>query len=882
MSGGALKVGDVYVAVTASIGEALKSLGDLVEGVEKAAKQVKAAANDIGEIGAVVAAGIAGAVAAATQSNSDLKDEVERLTDLLYTLAADLGELFAPVVTKLTDFVERLVATFQRLSPETKQAAADMATWVASAGLAIGVLGKMAGVVEALSGGMGLLLNALGALSKSTGLASLGATLAGLAAPVAAVAAAIGALTLLAGAVYGAWTDTSTGLRESVLSILAAIGQVAARVWEVLKGTFEALGGVIHAIVMDSLNTMAWLVRETAKKLLPLADVLGMTRLQAGLKAAAGLTGEDLLKALEAGGAYVKDQVAVGAQALGNAVASLGATVYDAGKAVGQGVATGFSGALAGTKKMFEDMGLSALLERLTAMLPSLPSLSQEKADVRVKDEDQGIDVTGPAKRELSGLVKDVVELAAHGGEATRALSKAAEDKAKALARAMAEAAEAARQAIAQARESLQQRFASAFAQLVDLANVFSEGTLAAGGNPLGGVAAVVGELLTQSEGFQTLMSMVSTILQRVADALGKVLEPLQPLLGAISLIIDAILSALTPLFEMLGEVIKPLVPPLVLVGQLLQGLAPLLEAAGRAFMAITMPLAILGGPVMKALFEVLKFVSQVILRIAQALGSVWNGIVGAVQSVIRSISKAVDWLGIDALKDFANDLDDLKVDTDAMGDALNALADTTWDSAEATAENAAENLRNADALRRANEALTNVPNAWKVALRRFQVQDAQEGPTVEPTPRPSTGGGGARPPLPDVDTGGGGLGGIMDRLRETADQLAQMFPPAAPTNSVFDRLRETADQLAQMFPPSAPSNPFARLHGALAGLSTSAPSPPSAPAAEKAGDTYNVNITGMDIREAVNEGARFVERQRTLLGKRISGRVLQATTKYA
>ncbi|QSQ19328.1 hypothetical protein JY651_28780 [Pyxidicoccus parkwayensis] len=857
MSGG-LRVGDLYLAVTASIAPALKSLGELVESVEKAARQVKAAANDIGEIGAVVAAGIAGAVAAAAQSNADMKEEVEHLTDLLYTLAAELGDLFAPVVKQLTEFVERLVATFQHLSPETKQAGADMATWVAGTGLAIGALGKLAGVVEALSGGMGLLIKGLGALSKSTSLASLGATLAGLAAPVAAVAAAVAALTLLAGAVYGAWTDSSTGLRESVLSILASVGQVAARVWEVLKSTFEALGAVIHAIVLDSLNTMAWLVRETAKKLMPLADVLGMTRLQAGLKAAAGLTGEDLMKALEAGGSYVKDQVAAGAKALGNAVSSLGSTIYDAGKAVGQGVADGFSSALAGTKKMFADMGLSGLIESLMAMMPSLPTLADAKASVREKDEDKGIDVSGPAHRELDAMVKDVQALAAHGGTATRALTHAMEDKAQALARAMAEAAEAARQAIAQAREALKQRFTSAFGQLTDMVDMFSQGTLAAGGNPLGGVAAVVGELLTQSEGFRTLMEMVSSIIQRVADALGKILEPLQPLLGAVSLIVDALMSAITPVFELLGEALKPLVPPLVIVGQLLQGLAPLLEVLMKAFSVVMMPLQLLGGPVLKGLFEVLKFVSTVVLYVAMAIGSVWNAVISAIQAVIRAISSVIDWTGFDGLNRLARSIGRMKVDTDSMSDALRELADTTWDSADATAENAAENLKNADALRRANEALTNVPAAWKVALRRFQVQDSQEGPIVEPTPTPGTGGGTG---IPDVGVGGGSGGNpVESRFRETLHELRDMYPERNGVQAMLDPLRNALDSI----------------------LHRRAPEPPTTPEDEKTVATsFNITINGTDISEAMTEAQRFAERQRSLLGLRSSGRTARLTPKF-
>ncbi|NRD65434.1 hypothetical protein HRD49_27135, partial [Corallococcus exiguus] len=124
--GGALRVGDLYVAVTASVGEALSNLGKVVEAVEKAAKQVKEKSKGLGEIGAAVAAGIAGAVAAASKSNASMEREMERMTALLYTLAADVGDAFLPVVQHVADGVERVVVSFQSLSPEMKAAASDV------------------------------------------------------------------------------------------------------------------------------------------------------------------------------------------------------------------------------------------------------------------------------------------------------------------------------------------------------------------------------------------------------------------------------------------------------------------------------------------------------------------------------------------------------------------------------------------------------------------------------------------------------------------------------------------------------------------------------------------------------------------------------------
>ncbi|NOJ79901.1 phage tail protein [Myxococcus xanthus] len=922
-SGGGLKVGDLYVIVTASIGQALKSMGQLAKATEEMAKQVKEAAEPVGNLGAVVAAGIGAAVAAAASSNYELRMELKHLTDLLYTLAADIGDLFGPTVKRLTAFVDKLVATYQRLSPTQKRAAADMAVWVAGAGLAIGTVGKLAGVVEGLAKSSGILIGVLGKLDKSVGLAGITAgvnklsgsmrtalngnkaaavaagaaaakagkeaataatdaaaatkgvgkeaakagkevakaskeageaakragkdaaeasgaigpflrSMVGLMVPLIALALALAGIALAAGAIYGFWKVAGDGIKESVSKILTSIGNFASTVWDTITTGVKAVTAGIEFIVRSSLSTLAWMINQGAKMMSPLVKALPKTlhmgRLNDALDDAMTLTGDDLVKGVSAEVAKTKAAAEATANVAKVAVTSMLTGAVEMGKDVGAAAADGLMDSFKNANELFgEKLGLNKLIETLSTLLPSfsLSSLLGGKAKVRMADDDErmiaamGLDkVAAPVIEANEQLAASIKDLARHGGTGGRAYFKAVDDKARRLSAELV-------QAIEDARASIVSKVRAAFGRVNDLVNSFAEGFLAGGMNPLAGIGAVIMDLLAQSEGFQVLMEMVSTVIQHVADALGAVLVPLQPLVGAIFLVIDAVVGALTPVFETLGHVLDPLVPPLVLVGAIFETLAPILTAVAQAVLMVMTPLQLIAGPVLEALFKVLKGIAVVILTVAQGLAHVWNGIISAVQAVIRGISKAVEWLGIDSLKKFANSLDRVKVDTNAMGESLQALNDLTWETAEAKARETAEVLRNTEALQKATDALSNVPTAWKVMLRRYQSQDAQDGPSQEPTrqPPPTPSGGGARPPQPAGD-------GILRN--------------------------RGGEELPDWKQPNDPRNRYSKTGASMA-------------------DTpviiVNNNIVGYDIDEALEEGARSVQRALSRLSQRFSYR---------
>jgi hypothetical protein len=161
--------------VGASLGELAKSMKATVKMVEDTAKKVKESASAIAGVGGLFAAGIAAAVDAASQQNKRLAADVERLKRLLYTLAADIGDLFAPYVRQLADAVSRFVAFVQQLDPEVKAGAARFAVFAAASSVVAAKVSVASALVEGLAKASGAILvpalNSASVAAKSLGAA---------------------------------------------------------------------------------------------------------------------------------------------------------------------------------------------------------------------------------------------------------------------------------------------------------------------------------------------------------------------------------------------------------------------------------------------------------------------------------------------------------------------------------------------------------------------------------------------------------------------------------------------------------------------------------------------------------------------------------------
>jgi hypothetical protein len=323
-------------------------------------------------------------------------------------------------------------------------------------------------------------------------------------------------------------------------------------------------------------------------------------------------------------------------------------------------------------------------------------------------------------------------------------------NESKAAAEQAARAAAAAEEASRQAWESIGSK---ALGSLGKLGNTIANAAAAAAGGPFAVLASALLDLSMGSEEFKPILEMAEGIFIELARTVGQLLPPLQPLIGSLGTLATTVMSALGPILVEVGDVLQQLAPSFMVLAATVAAFAPILEVLIKPFLEIQKVIA-------QALFPVLKNTALVLLNIAKTIGSAWNAVVGGIQWILHQIGK-LPVIG-DAADNLADSMDNLIVNTDAMGRQIKAIKEMTFDSAMEDASSAADDFGQtardaADAAREAGESLGNVPSAWRKAQRVFESQDSQSGPSgggAPTAPPPRSGGGSVYAPRPGVETG--------------------------------------------------------------------------------------------------------------------------------
>ena len=786
---GGLQAASLWVSVGAALGPMVQGLMATVDAVEKSAKRMGEHLGRVsGAIGALngglmaFAGAAAGSVALAAQHSAKAAHELERLKMATAVLGREVGDTFVPLIRDMVGWVKTAIATWRGLDSGLKENLVTAARWagvIAVGGLAlqkatsfakgfadgtvalIGIAKDMGPVVsdgyKAVSKGARAAADALTALSKAevgATLARMGASvkdfgssirtfpsaisglgssfmkvvpqIAAVALPLLAVAAAVGAIVLLAGSLYKSWDDITYLWNESTSGIVDSMRELGEKAAGFFGELMSSVKGFITDVASAMLDSIFDRVKMVAAFLEAVARKLGREELANNLHAVQDLSAQAFFNKLKDGARQVGDIISEKAKAAGAAVSA-------ATKDVREGVAYGLKHSVEGAQMLGQDLAKALHLDELMALKDKLLGAAPKLGD--------GDSVSLPGEVDASAVGRDtsadaMLRQLASGKESP--LIAAVRSKIAADANAIADA-------MAQAREALKGKLVSRLGDIVDIVDSFTQG-MAAGG-PLGGALAVLGDLLTRSEGFKTLIEMVNNLLQLVADSLGQLLIPLQPLVGAIGYLVQAVMGNLSPILQMFLEALEPLSPVLVMVGEVLVALQPLFQMMAAVLRLTEMPMRLLVEVGLRLFFEGVKLVALGILHIAKAISGVWNGIINAVQSVLATLG-SIEVFGkkpFSFLLDWATAIGDAKISTEGLDASISKLKDATWDAAKAKADETAEVLKSKAAVDKMTESLTAVPPRWRYALRAFEAQNARTGPAggpVLPSSQPSAGGG--------------------------------------------------------------------------------------------------------------------------------------------
>lgn len=207
------------------------------------------------------------------------------------------------------------------------------------------------------------------------------------------------------------------------------------------------------------------------------------------------------------------------------------------------------------------------------------------------------------------------------------------------------------------------------------------------GGSALeGGITGALIALVSESDTFKTILANINPILQSVADALGRVIEPLLPIAVVLS-------DTLTPILEVLGAILNGVLEPA------LATLFPIIKLLGVAML------------------NTASIINWGQLQFAKMLSGItqWLSGLPLIGSTFKSLA--------DASKAKVEELNNRQTD---LSQSMKDLIDLTYDEAKAKA-------KLADTAREVSEALRNVPSGFKIALRRYQVSDPTTG-SYQPT----------------------------------------------------------------------------------------------------------------------------------------------------
>lgn len=250
--------------------------------------------------------------------------------------------------------------------------------------------------------------------------------------------------------------------------------------------------------------------------------------------------------------------------------------------------------------------------------------------------------------------------------------------------------------------------------------SVFSAGQQ--GGAPAAIATAAI-ELLSRTKAFAKLSEIANKGFGDLVKAFEPLTNALIPMAQAARNLLQTVSAEITPVLQSLGTSI-------VSVSLVLRAIAPLFEALAPAFEAV--------GLVVEGLGRVVAAAAAAMLVVVLAHAEAWNAIINVLVKFVKAIDKIP---GVN-LSSWIDKLNEAKVSTKGLKDALGDLSDVMMHGAgtfstalDHARESMQANTREAnritddtasavddlgDAANKAVASLLNVPQGFKIALARF------------------------------------------------------------------------------------------------------------------------------------------------------------------
>lgn len=703
---GALKLGSLYVSLSASSSGLVKGLDAGMKAVDRFAKEVKKTSEDAAKVAASFTVLSGAALKLASGVDGPTKKAMDGVTKSTQLLAVQVADMLLPAVRQVTAMFQSAAHAVASLSPETKAAVSQfalVAVQVMAVGKAISVLASTVGPVISLLRGTMSVLTALGS------------------GPLLGIVAAVGLVIGVVALLHRAWRKNWGGIQDSTGEVLEWLRSGFTQLVAFFRKAWDSILSGGERFVMGLLDIVETVQKVTGVSLVDTAGAReGFKGLFADLRSGAFVS--EAFKFGKSVGASVvdgvKEEFALISKELGlDGLVSKVKGMFSggSGKVIGLGRGMGQQGPVVSGAMSSTFTSITAAAEAMNAL-----RLAVAADELAFKRHQESLAVAAVGVRQwLRSLGEGPTGGISRAGTATVSLSSQA-GRAGRFGTGMTTASAKKSPVVAEAEARTRELMAGIGSIVTTLGQqLLGEvgnlvGTIAQGaqsGGVWGAIIAAIMEVAKRTESAMRFLDDAMTFVMQLATMVEPLVKPifeaLTNVLGVVLEIVAPVFVALKPLFEAIGKVVDYLAPVLYAIGDVLYALAPIIEFLGR---------------VIGTLFEVLKPIFELIGGVIKVVATVILGFLIMLNNIAAALGDQKAAAESARLQKVFQDMWNRSGDQDraAQKDAGTELRNLTDASKDA-----------GDAVRTFTEALTNLPSGFKLAGARFAADTGLSGPTT-------------------------------------------------------------------------------------------------------------------------------------------------------